>query len=90
MPAEKKTLEDPVSKEVLARFAEIANSRARLCNQYMDLDLEKIKIQLAVRELDKESSRLFERELLDRDIPPTTAAVIDPETGLVSLAEEEP
>lgn len=89
MTTGKKTSQDPVEKEVLDKLQELTNSRNRLANQYVDLAHEQIRIQVAIREIDKEMSRLFEKELVDRGLDPNTGINIDPQTGMMALTESE-
>lgn len=81
----KLTISDPMSKETLARFQELAEAKSVLCEQYFDLDAEKIRLTVAIKQIEHEKGRLFEKELVDRGVSPTAAVEVDGKTGLISL-----
>lgn len=82
---DKKTVQTPVEPEVLQMFGQLSAHKAQLCEQYVDLENEKIRLQIAIRGLDQEKQRLFEKVLLDRGLSATTPVEIDPDTGLIEL-----
>ena len=85
MPEEikKLTLEDPVDPEMLKRMSELRDSRLRIGDQNLDLEAEKVRLMVAVRQIDAEKQRLFEKILLDRGLPPTFPIEIDGTTGKI-------
>lgn len=86
MSEEKKlTMEDPVSLEVLTKLQDMASHRGRLCEQYVDLENEKVRLQVAIRQLDQERARVFERLLVERGLDPTATVEIDAATGKVTV-----
>lgn len=87
---EKLTLQDPISPEVLARFAEISSARTQMCEHYFDIDNEKVKLTVAIRQLDSERAKLFEKQLLDRGVSPNAPVEVDAKTGMITLRKEEP
>lgn len=81
----KLTVADPISQETLSKFQQLAQSRAQLSEQYVDLDNEKIRLQIAIRQIDQEKQRLFESVLVERGLTPTTPVEIDSQTGLINV-----
>lgn len=79
------TIDDPMSEEVFKKLHELRALRTQLCEQNTDLDMEKIRLQVAIRQLDQEKDRLFESELAARGIPSTTTVEIDPTTRKISI-----
>jgi hypothetical protein len=82
---QKLTLDDPMTAETLGQFQQFAQSRATLAEQFFDLETEKVRIMVAIGQLDKEKTRLFEKELLDRGLTPTTPVEVDASTGKITL-----
>lgn len=85
----KLTIQDPISAETLERFQQLASARAQMAEQYVDLDNEKIRLQVAIRQIDQEKQKLFEKELIDRGLTPTTPVRVDGATGAITLLKDE-
>jgi len=85
MPEETKklTVEDPVEPELLKKLAELRDSRLRIGDQILDLESEKVRLMVAVRQIDMEKQRSFEKILMDRGLPPTFPVEIDGQTGKI-------
>lgn len=81
--AKKLTVEDPVEPEVLKKLAELRDSRLRIGDQVLDLEGEKVRLLVAVRQIDAEKQRAFEKILMERGLPPTFPVEIDGQTGKI-------
>jgi hypothetical protein len=79
----KLTVEDPVAPEVLKALADLRDSRLRIGDQVLDLEAEKVRLMVAVRQIDAEKQRTFEKILMDRGLPPTFPVEIDGQTGKI-------
>ena len=66
----KLTLEDPVDPETLKKLAELRDARLRIADQLLDLENDRVRMMVAVRQLDGEKNRVFEKILVDRGLPP--------------------
>jgi hypothetical protein len=74
------TIDDPIEASIVQRLQDLRNLRLQLCEQYVDLDMEKIKHQVAIRQLDAEKDKLFIQEVTSRGLDANTTVEIDPET----------
>lgn len=82
----KLTLEDPIDSETLTHFKALRDTRLTLSETFVNLELEKIRVLAAIKELDKQNARLFERCVVDRGLPPETEIDLDSETGRITIA----
>jgi len=84
------TIDDPVDAESRARFVVIQESRLRVSERLMDLELERVKLIRSVSALDNERQKLFERILIERGLSPSQRVSIDAETGQIrALTQDE-
>ena len=81
------TIDDPIPEATMKRLQELRAIRTSLCEQNMDLDMEKIRLQVAIRQIDTEKDRIFESELTARGLTPTTTVEIDAETRKLHLVK---
>lgn len=85
----KLTINDPLSPETLKKLAQLTNTRLQMADHMLDLEHEKIKIMVASRQIDDEKQRLFEKELTDRGLSPSSPVEVDAKTGLISLVKPD-
>lgn len=78
------TVNDPVEKEVVQRLAEMERARIQLADRNAYLDLEKDRTLNALRGLEAEHRRTYEKILLSRGLVPTTLIQID-EDGKIEV-----
>jgi len=78
---QKLTLENPVDAETLKKLSELRDSRLRIGDQILDLESEKVRLMVAVRQIDAEKQRVFEKILMDRGLPPSFPLEINGENG---------
>lgn len=91
MSDEKKlTVDDPISREVLSKLEALSAHRARLAERNLDLDGEKVRLMVAVRQIDQEHQKLFEAELIERGLTPTTPVEVDATTGKITVLKDAP
>jgi hypothetical protein len=81
----KLSINDPMSRETLTRIQELSETKSALCEQYFDMDAEKIRLTVAIKQIEQEKQRLFEKELVDRGMSPTAAVEVDGKTGVMTL-----
>jgi hypothetical protein len=81
----KLTLDDPIGKEALDKLADLETAEINASLQLMGMEQEKIKLLAAGRRIEDERHRLFEKLLMERGLPPGTAATIDSTTGKMTL-----
>lgn len=84
------TMDTPVPPETLERLREMEMTRSRIGHQLIDLENERISLIAGARRIDDERNKLFHVLLMERGLPPNTAAQIDPETGLLSQITRPP
>jgi hypothetical protein len=65
----KLTLNDPVDAETMKKLSEIHEARMKVADRIVDLELEKIRLMVAVRQIDSEKNRIFEQVLTERGLP---------------------
>ena len=82
------TVENPVSREVLAEFQGIRDAQIKLAEQNLLLDREKVRILAASNKLDQQHKRLFETILVDRGLAPDTPVELDASTGKLTLTAQ--
>jgi hypothetical protein len=82
------TPNDPVGPEALDLFRQLAESRARLSDTLLALELEKIQVLGAARQIESQQGKLMARCLTERGLAPNTAVSIDPKTGVLTVIQE--
>lgn len=86
MSDEKKlTPNDPVDLETRKRMEELASARYELGDRLLEVEQEKVKLLVAANRVDEERSRIFEKILMDRGLPPTTLVEIEAQTGIIKV-----
>ena len=81
------TLEDPVDPAMLEHLESIQTAWMDLAERNTHLDQEKIRILAALKKIDDERRRAFEKIQIERGIPVTSSIEIDSKTGLVQVLE---
>jgi len=75
----------PVDPETLNEFGRLLETRQHFAESLLTLEQDKIQLLAAVRKVDDQRSRLFQKCLVDRGLPPDTTAEIDAKTGVVKI-----
>jgi hypothetical protein len=83
------TVDDPVDAETRARFASIQDSRLRIGDRMLDLEMEKVKLIRSISALENERQKLFERVLIERGLSPNQPVSVDAETGQIKPITQE-
>ena len=83
------TIDDPVDAESRAKFVAIQDSRLRIGDRLMDIELERVKLIRSASALDNERQRLFERILIERGLSPNQRVSIDAETGQIRVLTQD-
>lgn len=78
------TVNDPVEKEVVQQLAEMERARMQLVDRNAYLDLEKDRTLGALRGLESQHRKIYEKILLTRGLDPTTVVQID-EDGKIEV-----
>jgi hypothetical protein len=78
------TVNDPVEKEVVQQLAEMERARMQLVDRNAYLDLEKDRTLGALRGLEAQHRKIYEKILLTRGLDPTTVVQID-EDGKIEV-----
>lgn len=79
------TVNDPIDADTLASIKILREARRDLAENYLDLELERIQLLAAVRKIDQQSSRIYERCNVERGLSPNTEIDIDPDTGALTV-----
>lgn len=79
------TLNDPVAKEVLIELGQLVLNKEQLALELLSLEQQKVRILSAAHQVDQRESKLFEQILVERGLPPNSAAEIDPKTGILKV-----
>lgn len=87
---QKLTPNDPVDDETMKRLSELHDARLKVADRVLDLEAEKIRLMVAVRQIDSEKNRTFEKILVDRGLPPGFPVNIDGTTGKLQLLAPVP
>lgn len=85
----KLTLEDPMSAETLKKLEQLSSTKLQLCERYVELEDEKVRCLVGIRQLDQEKQRVFEKELMDRGLAPNTPVEVNAKTGKIALVKED-
>ncbi len=75
------TVNDPVDKDTLGRFAELERVYDNACRELMELERHKVTLIATTSRVDAERTRMFEKVLIDRGLAPNTKIEIEGETG---------
>jgi hypothetical protein len=90
----KLTLEDPVDPETLKKLSELRDARLQIADRLIDLENERVRMMVAVRQIDGEKNRIFERVLVERGLPPGFPVNIDGTSGkmnpMMAMPGQEP
>ena len=89
MSKEKLTLADPVDAETRANLRRLQHARADVADKLLDVEQEKVRLLVTANRIGEEIARTFEKILLDRGLPLTTAVEIDPETGDLQVLQTQ-
>lgn len=81
----KLTVNDPVPPELLRRIGELTGARYDLADRLLDLEQQKVSILVSAKQIDDEKTRVFNKILMDRGLPPNTPIEIDGESGLIKV-----
>jgi hypothetical protein len=84
---EKKRLtpDDPVDEETRGRFTALNESRLRVGDRLLDIELERVKLIRSASAIDNERQKLFERVLIERGLSPSQPVSIDSATGQLKV-----
>ena len=83
------TADTPVSQEELQRLDLLGRARNDAANELADLELAKVNVLRAIRDLDTERTRLYNQILATRGIDPNTKIQIDGRTGAIRVLKDE-
>ena len=83
------TPDDPVDTETLEQFHRLTETRAKIADDLLSLEQDKIQLLLAAKKIDEQRTRLFEACLIDRGLPLDAAIEIDRKTGKITLTKSE-
>lgn len=91
-PKVRLTVNDPVDKDTLARFAELERVYDNACRELMELKRHEVTLVATTSRVDAERTRLFEKVLIDRGLAPNTKIEIEGETGklLIHTPQQAP
>lgn len=78
------TVNDPVEPEVVEQLAQMERARMQLTSRNAHLDLEKDRTLSALKGLEAQHRKIYEKILLSRSLPPTTVIQID-EDGKIEV-----
>ncbi len=82
--SEKKlTIKDPVEPETLRKLEGVHDARQQLALQLLELEEERVRLIIAARPLREERTKIFEKILVDRGLPPSFPVDIDLITGML-------
>lgn len=84
---DKKTIDDPVEPELLAKFGQIQQARMQCSERLLDLEQERVRVLRAAANVDAERQKLFEGLLLSRGLPPNFPVEIDAKTGKMNAIQ---
>jgi hypothetical protein len=86
----KLTPTDPVDEETMKKLSELHEARLKIADRVLDLEAEKIRLMVAVRQVDMEKNRIFEKVLVDRGLPPGFPINIEGSSGKIQLLAAVP
>lgn len=86
----RKTINDPVDAETLARLSDLEQTEMRLGKQLIGLRSDELRIMVAARRIEDERQRLFEKVLIDHGVHPSAVVNIDGTTGRITLTHPGP
>jgi hypothetical protein len=76
---------DPVTQEDREKLNKLAEAQYDIALQVYELEQRKVQLLVAGRQVDGERSKLFEKILMDRGLPPNVAVEIDATSGLIKI-----
>lgn len=79
------TVDDPVSQETIQAFRQIQAAQADVSVELMMLEQRKIQLMAAFKKLQEQHDRTFQGVLVERGLPPNTAAELEGKTGRLIL-----
>lgn len=82
------TVDDPIDDETRARFTALQDSRLRVGDRLLDLELERVRLIRSASAIDNERQKLFERVLLERGLSPNQPVTIDSGTGQIKVLSQ--
>lgn len=82
------TVDDPIDDETRAKFAALQDSRLRVGDRLLNLELEKVNLIRSASVIDNERKKLFERVLLERGLSPNQPVTIDGGTGQIKVLSQ--
>lgn len=82
------TVDDPIDDDARARFAALQDSRLRVGDRLLDIELEKVKLMRSASAIDNERQKLFERVLLERGLSPNQPVTIESGTGQIKIISQ--
>jgi hypothetical protein len=82
------TVDDPIDDDSRARFTALQDSRLRVGDRLLDIELEKVKLMRSASAIDNERQKLFERVLLERGLSPNQPVTIDSGTGQIKVLSQ--
>jgi hypothetical protein len=79
------TVEDPIDEETRSKFLSLQDSRLRVGNRLLDLELERVRLIRTASTVDNERQKLFESILIERGLSPSQPITIDSDTGQITV-----
>lgn len=86
----KLTINDPVDPETLKKFSDLREARMQIADNLINLENEKVRMMVAVRQIDNEKNRLFEKIIVERGLPIGFPVNIDGNTGAIKPLMDMP
>jgi len=78
------TIEDPIDQDTLRQLEQNSDHFVHVSTRLAELELEKVRIIVALRTLSDEKNRVIEKCLVDRGLSPNTMVEINPTTGQIT------
>jgi hypothetical protein len=79
------TPNDPIPPEQIKQFTELAEARATIANNLLQLEQDKIYLLASAKQIDEQHRRLFQAVLTERGMAPDTQVEVDGETGKLTV-----
>jgi len=83
------TVDDPVDEETRGKFTALQDTRLRIGERLIDLELERVKLIRSASAVDNERQKLFERVLIERGLAPNQTVSIDSATGQIKVITQD-
>lgn len=84
------TLDDPVEEGIIEQLGQLQDSWMSLAERNTHLDQEKIHILAALKRIDDEKGKIFERALIERGLSPVLAVEIDAKSRKLKVLQDAP